>query len=125
MNQLQLQVLTWLANGRTGLSSETLAFWTAFGVRKDGVNYPSDPADFNRCLMLLAAAPGLRDELHKMSGLSPEWGRLVARWAEVEESLLAEVGLNWSKGQRLSATKTYALMKTILDEKRGTVRIVV
>lgn len=125
MNKLQLDVLGWLANGRTGLSSETLAFWAAFGVRKDGVNHPLDPADFNRCLKLIAAAPELRNELHKMSALSPEWSRLVARWAEVEASLLDEVGLDWSKGRRLPATKTYALMKSILGESHGAVRITV
>lgn len=115
MTELQTAVLKWLANGRTGLSSETLAFWAAFGIRKDGVNYPHDPADFNRCLMLLQTAPGLRDQLHKMSGLSPEWKRLVARWSEVEASFLAEVGLDWCNGR--TAPLTYNLMKEVLQQK--------
>lgn len=115
MTNLQQKILNWLANGETGLSSETLAFWAGFGIRKAGVSHPHDPADFNRCLKLLKVAPALRKQLPKMSALSPEWARLVARWSDIEAMLIEEVGVDWKKGGRVPATNTYALMKEIID----------
>jgi len=118
MTEMQMEVLNWLANGRTGISSETLAFWTAFGIKKDHRSHPHDPSDFNRCLQLLVAVPALREYLPRMKEMSPEWSRLVDRWDEVERTLLEEVGLGWSKGRQLAAAQTYHLMKEIIDEKR-------
>lgn len=111
----QSQVLDWLATGCIGTSSKCMALWLAFGRwSKDWPDgYPYDPADFDRCLLLLAKAPGLRQHLSKMAEVSPEWAALVARWDEVERSHLAEVGLGWSKGR--SARKTYDLMWSIYD----------
>lgn len=115
MTPAQKNVLEWLANGDTGGSSETMAFWIAFDVLKNGGdNYPHDPDDFNRCLGLLDAAPDMRSHLHKMAGLSEQWAALVARWDEVESQFLSECGLNWSKSY--SAHKTYALMLEVYGE---------
>lgn len=114
MLEAQNAVLNWLANGETGISSETLAFWVMFNVKKAGGSHPRDPADFNRCLKLLDAAPALRQHLHKMSIVSPEWARLVFNWAEIEKVFIDEVGPDWSKGRRIPAEKTYNLMKAVI-----------
>ena len=113
---VQNATLLWLANGDTGLSSKTMAFWLAFGIRAERMRHPLDPSDFNRCLGLLAAAPGLRGELHRLGELSAEWGDLAARWNEIEKTFRDEVGPDWSRNDRVPATKTYALMEEILGE---------
>jgi hypothetical protein len=118
MTETQKAIIAWLANGHTGVSSETMAFWIGFGVRKEDDGYPHDPADFNRCVVLLAAAPGLRRRLNKMKPISKAWARLVTHWAEVEAVLLEEVGVDWSKGK--TAPRTYAVMKAVLDGKLPT-----
>lgn len=107
-----IAVINWLANGETGISSETLAFKLAFNVRKRGGSHPHDPADFNRCLQLLDAAPALKPLIGRMAKVSPYWAKLVARWDEIEAAFVAEVGKNWSKEKQ--AEKTYALMKEVL-----------
>jgi len=56
-----LEIIKWLANGETGMSSKAMAF-TALGVKyKNACYYPYDPADLNRCLLLLEAAPIVRE----------------------------------------------------------------
>lgn len=123
MTDTQMEVIKWLANGRTGISSKTMAFWLAFVIKPEDCGHPHDPADLDRCLRLLAAAPGLRADLPSMRGISPHWSALIDRWAELEASHINEVGLGWTKGRE--ATKTYALMRSILDPipEPGTIRI--
>jgi hypothetical protein len=116
MTETQQAVIKWLANGKTGLSSETMAFWLAFGILPDDSSYPADPADFNRCLGLLAVAPALRADLGKMKSVSKRWARLVDRWDEIERTFIEEVGLNWSKGRSLGAGKTFALMDVVMED---------
>ncbi len=115
MTETQKQVVQWLATGRIGASSKCMAMWLAFGERA-GTYAPADPCDFDRCLKLLDKAPGLRPLIPKMAEVSKDWAALVPRWAEVEASHLAEVGLGWTKAR--SAPKTYALMATILRPKQ-------
>ena len=117
---LARQVANWMANGERGISSETMAFWLAFGERNGQHpthNYPHDPADFDRCLRLLAAAPLLRVLLPKMAEVGPVWAALVTRWDEIERSHLEEVGLGWTKAR--SAPKTYTLMRAVIDGARS------
>ena len=113
MTETQKQVIEWLALGEVGLSSRCLALWLGFGqlVLPHECFEPADPGDLDRCLRLLAWAPGLRPMLPRMAEVSPAWAALVARWDEVEASHLAEVGLGWSKGR--SAPKTLKLMESI------------
>lgn len=115
MNETQMQVIDWLANGEVGVSSKSMAMWLAFGKRTGGPfgSHPSDPSDMERCLKLLTAAPGLRKSLAKMAGLSKEWAALVARWDEIEAMLMDEIGLGWTKAKR--APKTYALMQEVIN----------
>lgn len=113
MTETQQRVIEWLATGEVGLSSRCMALWLGFGqpVPAHERFEPADPGDLDRCLRLLAWAPGLRPMLPKMAEVSPAWAALTARWDEVEASHLAEVGLGWSKGRR--ASKTFELMESI------------
>lgn len=121
MNKTQTAIIEWLANGRTGLSSEAMAFYLGFGIirKEDGRFHPHDPSDFNRCLGLLRAAPGLRARLPEMAKLSKSWKRLVAAWDEIEAAFLAEVGDTWTrKGATPNpAIETNMRMKAILAGK--------
>lgn len=119
ISKTQLAVVSWLANGDCGLSSEAMAYYLGFGIKKkeDGAFHPRDPGDFNRCLGLLRAAPALRKKLHKMAKLSKQWKRLVMAWAVIEASLEAEVGQDWSKHRGLSAPQTYGLIEQVLGGK--------
>lgn len=116
MDETQKQVAKWLAIGEVGMSSKCMALWLAFGERTTDRFCPADPADLDRCLRLLDAAPGLRPLIPKMAEVSDDWAALVPRWDEVEASHLAEVGLGWSKAR--SAPNTYDLMASILRPTR-------
>jgi hypothetical protein len=113
MTETQEQIISWFAHQYTGVSSETMAFWLGFGIKKRSFSHPHDPDDLDRCIKLLIAAPGLRDHLGDMAALSSAWRKLVGRWDEIEQSFLDEAGLGWCKAR--SAPKTYQLMKEILD----------
>lgn len=115
MQELKEKVLHWLIHGEKGISSKAMASaviceqpdrtWASFG------NHPSDPADLNRCLKFLSMVPEARQHIDKVAALSDQWGKLIARWDEVEQCFLDEVGFNWCNGK--SAPKTFALMKEI------------
>lgn len=110
MNQA---LINWLANGQRGISSNAL-FTKLTGIDALGGwgSYaPADPADFNRCLLLLDIAPELRADLWRMKDVSHQWSALVDHWDEVETSFLNEVGFNWSKSK--AAPVTYEIMKRI------------
>lgn len=118
MSEIQSKVLSWIASGEVGQSSKAMAM-TACGVPSEG-DYPLDPADLNRCLKMLNAVPEVRDHFDKIAALGVVWGRLIARWAEIESSFIDEVGIDWCKARR--APKTYALMKEVIGEEPGRVR---
>jgi hypothetical protein len=106
------RLLKWFAGPDVGLSSKAMAM-AALGIDFDP-DYPHDPSDFNRCLLLLLHVPEVKPHMHKLAAVSPQWSRLIARWDEIEASFLCEVGLNWSKGG--SAPKTYQLMRDVLKD---------
>jgi hypothetical protein len=110
--KIMWQVLTWLAKDEFGMSSMAMAL-TACGIKVNNTYHPADPSDFDRCLQLLATAPLIRNHMDRVAAISPQWKAIVERWAEVEECHLDEVGLGWSKGRKLLATKTYELMQEI------------
>lgn len=112
MNARQIAISYWYMYGRTGVSSKTIAQWLGFGKKMEDRDHPHDPADFNRCLELLHAVPGLREDLPKIAKISKEWGHLVKHWGVVESTFLEEAGRDWSKNNR--AQKTYDLMKLVL-----------
>lgn len=108
----------WLAIGRRGTSSETM-FTVFTDVNILGreplkrMGHPHDPADFERCLALLAAVPEFKPMLPMMAKISPKWAALVNHWDQIESLFLDEAGLNWTKSD--SAPLTYKLMKQVLE----------
>jgi len=111
-------LLDWLANGETGISSEEMAFRLG-GVKKKKewcTTHPSDPDDLNRCIKFLVAVPSARESIGEMRAVSPEWRVLVDHWDELEKMFIEEVGFNWSKGK--SAKKTYDRMQELFDSVR-------
>ena len=109
MIDIKEQVLAWIATGRVGASSKTMAM-AACGLPHE-CDYPHDPDDLNRCLLMLKTCPSVRDHFDKIAAISKTFGKLIARWDEIERAFLDEAGLNWCKAK--SAPKTYALMKEI------------
>lgn len=108
MTDTQLAILHWLANGETGMSSETMAFWLGFGIRTNRLRHPLDAGDFGRCLGLLCAAPALRDTLTDMAVLSPHWEALVMHWADIERQYHDDE-------QNSRFVRTYHLIEKILQ----------
>jgi hypothetical protein len=119
MSDIRSGVLEWLFTGQVGASSKAMAA-AACGL-PGSRSYPSDPDDLNRCLLLLEKVPAIRDRFAAISDLSDVWARLIDRWEVIEQSFLEEVGLNWTKSNR--APKTYALMKSVIKEEIGVLRV--
>lgn len=109
MPEIQSKVLRWIATGRVGASSKAMAM-AACDMPTDGA-YPSDPADLNRCLLMLEAVPEVRQQFAKVAAISRPWANFIENWEKLEAMFLEEVGLNWSKAQ--SAPKTYEFMKSL------------
>ena len=108
------EVLQWSAGPNTGESSKTLAY-RAIGLRHSRESHPYDPADLNRCLLLMERLPWVRLYLPEMAKVSPEWAALIEHWDEIEKTFLDEVGLDWSHGK--SAKRTYDLMKRVMGRE--------
>lgn len=103
------KILAWFATGSVGESSKAMA--CAVAGLPNNRSHPYDPADFNRCLLLLDAVPEIKKHMDKVAAISETWGKLVARWGEVEQCFLGEAGRNWSC--RKAAPQTYQLMKDV------------
>lgn len=110
--QQAVDLIKWFLNENTGNSSECLAQRLS-GLGTSRKDHPHDPADFNRCLNLLHCVPALRKNLELVPRISKQWRAIYKHWDAIEASLLEEVGLNWTKSNK--ATKTYRLMRSILD----------
>ena len=80
-------------------------------------DYPYDPDDLNRCLLLLEAVPEWKSRMPEMAAHGAVWAALAARWDEIVQSFVDEVGLNWSKGGH--ARKTYDLMHEVRDSAKA------
>lgn len=104
------KILKWIGTGRVGASSKAMAL-AVVGAPNDG-SHPYDPADLNRCLLLLADVPEIRQHMCKVSEISVTWEKLVKRWAELEKCFIEEAGFDWSKSER--APKTYDMIKDII-----------
>lgn len=109
MLEWQRNIVQWIAQGETGISSETIAF-TALGVEPRQKGYPRDPGDLRRCLVLLQQCPVAARALPVLAETSDAWAALVRQWDSLEASLRAEVGDSLS-ACCWSAPKTYAAMK--------------
>lgn len=115
-------VLDWIGRGERGLSSESMVEHL-YGLplrdgvwRRHGLDYPSDPADLRRCLLLLQASPETRARLPEMATASRVWKRLVDRWSELERLFLEEAGPNGLHGLHWSAPRTYAAMRQAIEQ---------
>lgn len=112
-NTVLLKILTWLAKDNTGLSSEFMVF-TALGIKSKRAGcYPCDPADFNRCLVMLDRVPEVKNFFDVIAQSNPQWAAIIKNWDLIEQTFLEEAGFDWSKSQR--APKTYALMRNVIE----------
>jgi hypothetical protein len=102
--------MKWLMNGRIGLSSKAMLA-AALDLESTG-DYPHDPSDLNRCLLMLNQVPEARLSFDKISALTPVWGRLIEHWDEMERTFIDEAGLDWTKSTK--APKTYKLMQDVI-----------
>lgn len=102
------KVLKWMDSRNTGMSSKCMAIFLSTG-ECNGISYPHDPSDLNRCFQLLIAVPELKLHISKMASLCDEWKNLVEHWDNLEKCFIAEVGVNWSESR--SAPITYKAMK--------------
>lgn len=114
---LEQRAQNWIINGEVGMSSKAIwAHMTGTPDKEDGYSPPWDPADLNRCLLLLDLIPEWKPRMSEMAAHCVRWAGLSAKWDEIVECFLDEVGLNWSKGRDLRAVKTYAMMKFAMGE---------
>ncbi|MDW1110278.1 hypothetical protein P2N10_12945, partial [Mannheimia haemolytica] len=74
------KIAWWLANGETGVSSKTMAFYLGYGIRPKIEGYPHDVSDFRRCFLLLETVPFLRNRIEKMAELGKVWAALAKEW---------------------------------------------
>lgn len=91
MTKTELSVIEWLANGNTGGSSETMAYWLAFGVRVKNMYTPCDVHDLSLCFGLLRAAPELSKKIPQMAELSKLWANIASNWSWLEEASILDV----------------------------------
>ena len=103
----------WLASDDAGISSTAIVH-AALGVKGGRTDFePLDPADFGRCLRMLRLMPWAERGLPILAAESKAWLHIYMNWYVVEQSMLAEVGIDWEKAK--TAPKTYALMRRIQD----------
>lgn len=104
----------WLSSDDTGLSSKYMASVLSDPSRCRENNHPHDPADFGRCLRMLAAAPELRIKLPRLTDAKhgPVWNALAANWPELEQLYNEE----HPTGQ---APKLYERMRELIQKARS------
>lgn len=105
----------WLTSGRRGVSSETL-FSRMTGLPVSHRCHPWDPADLDRCRLLLEAVPEWRARIHEMAEESPEWAALVGEWDALCSLMDAEAP-RWRHGHG-STPLTYRRMKELIEGAR-------
>lgn len=112
---IEQRAAKWMRDGHFGLSSLAIHDrMMGFDPGSRGYSHPHDPADLNRCLLLLELIPEWKSRIGEMAACSEEWKRLVEHWDLIVTTFLGEVGLNWHKGACLYATETYNLMQIVL-----------
>lgn len=116
MNKMQQQIIEWLADGETGLSSKTMAFVVGFDVVPKRACYPQDPADLRRCMQLLTVAPAMRNHLSKLTSICPVWAEIIKNWAELEATYNQEITKDLMP-------KTYSLLQKYAEQDKKRVVI--
>lgn len=120
LHEQHSKALALIAEGKTGRSSEALAF-NLLSLNTTETSHPHDPADFNRCLRMIYAVPAVKSNLQSMSKVSAYWEALVEHWDQIEQCFLDEAGFEWTKST--SAPKTHALIQTIVISVRDGVKL--
>ena len=115
MTIMKDNIIKWFLTGRVGLSSQAMVGAVLEIPAND--DHPHDPDDLNRCLKLLAFAPGVRKHFDKIAKLSDTWRRLINRWDEIEAKFLEEAGFDWSKARK--APNTYEMMRQVIEYPEG------
>lgn len=100
--------LHWLGHGPWGTSSLAMLL-AAMGhaPREEDRDHPLDAGDFRRCMWMLDAVPEVREHFDAVAAMSSEWGRLIARWPEVEAVF------NKESDDMKEMSKTNALLREI------------
>ena len=113
----------WILNGRVGMSAKAIYCHMTGNADKDRWNYPHDPDDLNRCLLLLDLIPEWKPRMIEMAQRGPAWKGLAENWQNIATIFVDEVGLDWCKAS--SAPKTYDLMKEAIgaNEEPGVFRV--
>lgn len=111
-------LLTWLANGKRGISSNTIAtHLTGIDCLGDWrPDHPYDTADLSRCRKLLEQVPELKPLFPNMATCSATWARLAMHWQELCDLMDAEAP-RWADGEG-DAPKTYARMRDLIEGRR-------
>lgn len=112
----QQKIAEWLLWGARGESSMTMA---AVALGGDGLQYhkrynskfagpraPLDPADFQRCHMLLEDVPEIREDFDAIARACPEFAPILACWDELAAIYESERDLR-------EAPKLYARMQEL------------
>lgn len=73
MTSAQLATLQWLANGDTDPCSEAIAYYLAFGIRKNTARPPVTKDEIAHCHQLLQEVPEMQYHLPLLSSLSNDW----------------------------------------------------
>lgn len=111
------RIIEWLSGPNTGLSSKHMAY-CAMGVEKRSIlpgYHPVDPADLNRCFLLVEKVPEVLNYFDKIAEFSPQWRVIIENWDELKKLFISEVGWNWTNGHE--APKTYKRMQELFNPK--------
>lgn len=113
--QLTNSMISWLANGDRGVSSNTIfSHLTGVNALVFGGCHPLDPDDLWRCRELLKRCPELKAELPRMATKSKEWAALVPEWDNLC-AMMDEEAPNWPKFGS-SAKRTYLRMQELFEQ---------
>lgn len=112
----------WLRTGERGVSSEGIfSHLTGIPLDQGRPSPPSDPSDFRRCRLLVAAVPSFRAKLPRMAELGKQWKAIVDHWDEIcaimDEEASQEAHYARAAGSRRptgDVSRTYRRMKELL-----------
>ena len=106
----------WLISGERGLSREAIvkAATNAPDYQDAMHDWPRDPADLRRCILLLEAAPWVWKGVTTMARESPKWAAMEANWKKLDRILRAEIGQELALEPGLEAPLTYDRMQALL-----------
>ena len=112
----RMRFFDWLDDGEVGISSKAIALTAARGAAHKGRkyalgDYPHDPDDLRRCVLLLDRIPQARDlAFPVLVQRCPYWAALIPQWDRLVGMLREELE-EWTG----LAPRTYEAMRAILD----------